>query len=95
MGIPASNQWLDAYLPSKPTLPDLGSGHLIGTTVMGTNDRTSVVDPYCLAHEHPNLLILGSSVFPTSAVANPTLTIAALVLRSVRHVLNNKNSFFG
>ncbi len=31
----------------------------------------------------PNLFILGSSVFPTSATANPTLTIAALTLRAV------------
>jgi GMC oxidoreductase len=30
------------------------------------------------SHDHPNLFILGSTVFPTSATANPTLTIAAL-----------------
>jgi len=31
----------------------------------------------------PNLFIEGSAVFPTGAAANPTLTIAALALRSV------------
>jgi glucose dehydrogenase len=30
----------------------------------------------------PNLWIIGSSVFPTSATANPTLTLAALTLRT-------------
>ena len=32
-------------------------------------------------HDHPNLYVLGSAVFPTSATANPTLTIAALAVR--------------
>jgi choline dehydrogenase-like flavoprotein len=71
---------------SAPDLPDLGSGHIIGTTRMGTERNTSVVDSYGRAHEAPNLFIMGSSVFPTSAVANPTLTIAALVLRASQHI---------
>jgi choline dehydrogenase-like flavoprotein len=91
----ATDQQLHAYPGSGADVPDMGSGHLIGTTTMGTNGNSSVVDPYCFAHDHPNLLILGSSVFPTSAVANPTLTIAALVLRSVAHVLENKSKYFG
>jgi glucose dehydrogenase len=35
----------------------------------------------CLA-EHPNLFLVGSAVFPTGGVSNPTLTIAALALRA-------------
>ena len=43
----------------------------------------SVVDRDLRSHDHPNLFLLGSAVFPTSATANPTLTIAALSLRAV------------
>ena len=59
-----------------------GPGHIIGTTRMGTDPGTSVVDPNLRTHEHRNLFILGSGVFPTSGTANPTLTIAALSLRA-------------
>jgi choline dehydrogenase-like flavoprotein len=34
------------------------------------------------SHDHPNLWFAGSSLFPTSGTANPTLTIAALALRT-------------
>jgi len=60
-----------------------GAGHIIGTTRMGDDAKSSVVDRDLRSHDHPNLFILGSSVFPTSATANPTLTIAALTLRAV------------
>jgi choline dehydrogenase-like flavoprotein len=56
--------------------------HLMGTLRMGRDARISVVDEVCRAHDHPNLFIAGSAVFPTAGVANPTLTIAALALRS-------------
>jgi glucose dehydrogenase len=63
-----------------------GAGHIIGTTRMGEDARTSVVDSDLRSHDHANLFILGSSVFPTSAAANPTLTIAALSLRATTAV---------
>ena len=56
-------------------------GHHIGTTRMGTDPRTSVVDPDCRVHSVGNLYVAGSAVFPTSSQANPTLTILALALR--------------
>jgi choline dehydrogenase-like flavoprotein len=40
-----------------------------------------VVDRECRVHGIENLWIAGSSVFPTSGFANPTLTILALTLR--------------
>jgi choline dehydrogenase-like flavoprotein len=58
-----------------------GGGHLMGTTRMGTNRGTSVVDRDCRVHGYANLFVAGSSVFPTSGYANPTLTIVALALR--------------
>jgi glucose dehydrogenase len=59
-----------------------GAGHIIGTARMGSDPKSSVVDRDLRSHDHPNLFILGSAVFPTSATANPTLTIAALSLRA-------------
>lgn len=63
--------------------PDaFGAGHIIGTCRMGADPDTSVVDAELRSHDHDNLFIVGSAVFPTSATANPTLTIAALSLRA-------------
>ena len=59
-----------------------GAGHIIGTTRMGDDPRHSVVDRDLRCHDHPNLFLVGSGAFPTSSTANPTLTIAALALRT-------------
>jgi choline dehydrogenase-like flavoprotein len=56
-------------------------GHHIGTTRMGNDERTSVVNQDCQVHSVNNLYIAGSAVFPTSSQANPTLTLLALTLR--------------
>lgn len=64
----------------------LGSGHIIGTTCMGSDAKKSVVDANLQSHDHENLFIVGSGVFPTGATANPTLTIAALSLRLAAHI---------
>ena len=56
--------------------------HIMCTTIMGDDPRESVVDRWGRTHDVPNLWIVGSSVFTTSATANPTLTIAALTLRT-------------
>jgi len=63
-----------------------GSGHIMGTTIMGRDPKSSVVDKDCRSHDHENLYILGSSVFPTSSTANPTSTIAALSLRAAETI---------
>jgi|SRR5215211_3083332 len=58
------------------------TAHIMGTCLMGDDPSDSVVDRWGRAHEVPNLWIVGSSVFPTSSTANPTLTLAALTLRT-------------
>ena len=58
------------------------AAHIMGTCIMGDDPTNSVVDRWGRAHDVPNLWIVGSSVFPTSATANPTLTLAALSLRT-------------
>lgn len=60
-----------------------GAGHVMGTARMGSDAKSGVVDKDLRAFDHPNLFIQGSAVFPTGGAANPTLTIAALALRSV------------
>ena len=58
------------------------AAHIMGTCIMGDDPTDSVVNRWGRAHEVPNLWIVGSSVFTTSATANPTLTLAALALRT-------------
>jgi choline dehydrogenase-like flavoprotein len=60
--------------------------HQCGTARMGDNPKTAVVDSTCRSFDHPNLYIVDASVLPTSAAVNPALTIAALALRSARHL---------
>ncbi len=57
-----------------------GAGHVMGTYRMGNDPHTSVVNAEQRSHDHPNLFLLGSGVFPTVGTANPTLTLAALSL---------------
>ena len=65
-----------------------GAGHIMGTCRMGDDPKTSVVDKFQRSHDHKNLYLVGSSTFPTSATANPTLTLAALSLRTAKHILD-------
>lgn len=61
----------------------IGGYHHMGTTRMADDPHQGVVDATGRVHGVENLYVLGSSVFPTSGWANPTLTIAALTLRTV------------
>lgn len=62
-------------------------GHLQGTTRMGLSKEDSVVDAGLMHHDHRNLLIVGTSVFPTMGSVNPTLTASALSLRAAERML--------
>lgn len=60
-----------------------GAGHCIGTYRMGNDTGgDSVVDAMQKSHDHGNLYLVGSGTFPTTGTANPTLTVAALALRT-------------
>ncbi len=59
-----------------------GAGHPMGTCRMGRSATKSVVDPFGQSHAHPNLYVVGSSVFVTGSSVNPTLLLAALTLRT-------------
>ena len=60
--------------------------HQCGTLVFGSDPRTSVLDPYCRAHDVENLFVVDASFFPSSAAVNPALTIAAQALRVADHI---------
>jgi len=62
------------------------NSHNIGTTRMAMNPEQGVVDPNCKVFGIDNLYVAGSSVFPTSSHANPTLMIIALALRLADHL---------
>ena len=49
----------------------VSSGHVMGTYRMGSDPRQSVVNRDQQSHDHPNLFLLGSGVFPTSARVEP------------------------
>jgi choline dehydrogenase-like flavoprotein len=61
-------------------------GHIMGTTVMGDDPESSVVDRYLKHHKIRNLLVLGSGSYPTCAPANPALTLSALAMWAVDHL---------
>lgn len=61
--------------------------HLMGTTRMGNDSKTSVVDKNLKAHDLDNLYICGNSVFPTGGASNPTLTTQALAARLASHLI--------
>jgi choline dehydrogenase-like flavoprotein len=64
--------------------------HLMGTTRMGNDPKTSVVDKNLKAHDLDNLYIAGNSVFPTGGASNPTLTTQALAARLSNHLIEMK-----
>ena len=56
--------------------------HPAGSTRMGRDPATSVVDPSLRVHQLSNLHVASASVFPSSGSANPTFTIMQLALRA-------------
>ena len=91
MGVLRKSDWLDGEASEWPVDLSIGNHpiggyHHMGTTRMSVNPATGVVDGDCRVHNYQNLYVAGSSVFPTSGWANPTLTIMALSLRLADHL---------
>ncbi|HEX2484763.1 MAG TPA: GMC family oxidoreductase, partial [Myxococcota bacterium] len=77
--------WLDAHEGFAPG--PLDYNHHMGTTRMSDDPGRGVVDASCRVHGVENLYVAGSSVFPTSGVSGPTLTLLALALRLADHLV--------
>ncbi len=73
-----------AHAPVKNT-----GWHLMGTTKMGKNKDTSVVNENGQTHDLKNLVILDSSVFITSGGVNPASTLQALSLKFTENIKKN------
>jgi choline dehydrogenase-like flavoprotein len=80
---------------SVPASPGAGSGawerispcaHISGTLRFGEDPHTSVLDPFCRAHDVENLFVVDASFFPSQGAINPALTIAANALRVADHI---------
>lgn len=63
-----------------------GAGHGGGTHVMGDSPHDSVVDQWQRSWDHPNLYLTGCGSMPSLGTSNPSLTMAALALRSATHM---------
>lgn len=81
---PALAEWIVNDGDGEGVFMDMA--HPSGTTRMGTDPATSVVDADGMVHGVDGLFIAGSSVFPTAGHANPTLMILALAIRLADHL---------
>ncbi len=68
-------------------LPAAPFQSVFGATRMGLDPEASVVDATCIAHDVPNLAIVGASSFPTSGGYQPTATIQALAWRAALRLI--------
>lgn len=74
---------------NKKVFQFFGSGHLIGTHIMGRDDQkdSTVVNSWQQTHDHENLFLAGCGSLPTSATANPSLTMTAMTFRTLDKIL--------
>ena len=87
---PAS--WFPSVTYGGRTFHYHGMGHFAGTHAMGREPDRAVVDPDQRSWDHRNLFLIGSGSFPTMGTSNPTLTLAALSLRTADRVLQTCNT---
>jgi choline dehydrogenase-like flavoprotein len=77
----ASKIWGESSGPGTPL-----SQHMLGTSRMGNDPATSVVDRFHRSHDVPNLFMCDGSSLVTSGRGQPTMTIQALAFRAAEHI---------
>lgn len=70
------------YAPNPPGY----SIHELGTCRMGTNPKTSVLNPWCQSHDIKNLFVVDGASFVSAGWQNPTMTILALSMRASEYL---------
>ena len=100
---PRFQSWLErlraAGFPSPQSM--FGSAHQMGTCRMGSNPRTSVVDPKGKVWGTEGLYVMDASVFPSASGVNPMITNMAIADWTSRELAkdmgtaNNESSAFG
>jgi choline dehydrogenase-like flavoprotein len=65
--------------------------HEVGTTRMGDDPETSVLNEYAQAHECDNLFVVDGGPFVSQADKNPTWTILALSWRTSDYIVEQLN----
>jgi len=71
---------------SDKALPEGWSIHEMGTSRMGNDPKTSVVNQFQQCHDVKNLLVVDGSTHVNASCQNPTWTIMALCWRSCDHL---------
>ncbi|MFI6094548.1 GMC family oxidoreductase [Lentzea sp. NPDC051213] len=66
------------------------AGHIGGTHVMGATPQNSVVDQWQRCWDHPNLYAVGCGSMPSLGTSNPSITMAALALRTAGHLVSRR-----
>ena len=66
--------------------------HICGTTRMGNDPATSVVDKWGRTHDHENLFVASTGVLPTSGTCNSTENGLAVALHSAHHILTEQGA---
>lgn len=68
--------------------------HAMGTTRMGVDKRSSVVDEHGESWDVPGLFVADASVFPGPIGVNPQITIMAFATRAGRFLLDEEKRYF-
>jgi choline dehydrogenase-like flavoprotein len=74
---------------SEPAISVPGSLiHEVGTSRMGADPRTSVLNSFCQTHDIPNLFVFGGGCFVSTGDKHPTLTMMALTARGCDYLID-------
>lgn len=79
----------EAGAPFRIVFPIDTFSHAVGTLRMGTDPHSSVLDEDGRFRGLANLYVTDGSVMPTSAGVNPSLTIAAIALRTGERIVGD------
>jgi len=75
-------------LPLDPRLYFISVGHLFGTSRLGSNPNTSVVNTDFTVHGTKSLFVVDAGLFPTNLGVNPQHSVMALARHASRRIMH-------